>query len=150
MIFDTFENADKYLASFPALGQAVAFVQKFDTETPDGKYEIDGENSFALVQSYETKSAGEVPFEAHKKFADVQILLAGSEQIGVTQDSDLTVKQPFSAETDCALFEAPEEYTSVAMKPGCFLLLLPQDAHQPCVKIAQSMAVKKVVVKIRL
>ncbi len=150
MIYDTFDNVDIYAASCPGLDKAVAFAKGFDLDSPDGKYEIDGEKIFALVQSYESKPAEKVAFEAHKNYADVQIVLAGIEKIGVAQDSDLTVKQAYKSENDCALFEAPANYSSVVMTPEKFVLLLPADAHQPCVAIAEPQAIRKIVVKIRL
>lgn len=148
MIFDKFENAGKYTASYPALSSAISFAQQFDPNSPDGRYEIDGKNLFANVNSYKTQPAEEIPFEAHEKHVDVQILLKGTERIGVTQETNLVVNEPYCEEDDYGLFDDPGESSSVLIKPGYFLLLLPHDAHQPGVTNTEVQDIQKVVVKI--
>ena len=52
---------------------------------PCGKYEIDGERIYVSIQEYETKSYGDCRFETHKRYADIQCILLGREQIWVTE-----------------------------------------------------------------
>lgn len=147
MIFDKFENADKYAASHPYLSRAIAFAQQFDPNSPDGRYEIDGKKFFANVNTYKTEPIEDLPFESHEKHIDVQILLKGTELIGITHET-LTVNEPYCQEDDYSLFDAPAEYSTVLMKPGYFLLLLPHDIHQPGITHNQVEDVQKVVAKI--
>ena len=44
--------------------------------------EVDGEDLFYLLQSYESKPANDTP-EAHKKYVDIQFLISGREKMGV-------------------------------------------------------------------
>ena len=48
----------------------------------DGKIFIDGENMFVNIQTYMTKE--DANYEAHRKYADIQYIISGSEKIGVT------------------------------------------------------------------
>ena len=48
---------------------------------PCGKYVIDGERIYVSIQEYETKSYGDCRFETHKRYADIQCILQGREQI---------------------------------------------------------------------
>ena len=52
---------------------------------PCGKYEIDGEQIYVSIQEYETKSYMDCRFETHKRYADIQCILQGKEQIWVTE-----------------------------------------------------------------
>ena len=49
----------------------------------DGKIFIDGENMFVNIQTYMTKD--DANYEAHRKYADIQYIISGSEKIGVTE-----------------------------------------------------------------
>ena len=57
---------------------------------PCGKYVIDGERIYVSIQEYETKSYGDCRFETHKRYADIQCILQGREQIWVTEQPLLT------------------------------------------------------------
>ena len=50
--------------------------------------EVDGEDLFYLLQSYESKPANDTP-EAHKKYVDIQFLISGREKMGVGALEDM-------------------------------------------------------------
>ena len=57
MIFDKIENLDRY-REFAEYGKLIRdFIKqdKSEQSPAEGRYELDGENLFALVQTYETK-----------------------------------------------------------------------------------------------
>jgi hypothetical protein len=84
MIFDTLKNIDNY----KGLGRvytALEFLAKTDFNTMElGRYELDGDNIFYMVQSYDTDPEKTIS-EAHKKYIDIQFMVKGEELIGVAQ-----------------------------------------------------------------
>ena len=150
MIYDKLENAHLYISSCRGLSQAVAYAQNLDPATPDGRYEIAGKDIYAVVVSYTTQPAVTVPFEAHKKYIDVQFVIRGAELMDVSLDENLEVKTPYSEENDCLLLKAPEHYSSMLMTPGTFAFLYPHDVHRPGCRVDGPVDVRKLVVKIRL
>ena len=80
MIIDKFENLPLYFSCLPGLDKAAEFLA--GENIADGRHEIDGEKIFANVSSYEPKEFnGDMRFEAHKKYADLQAVLEGEERI---------------------------------------------------------------------
>lgn len=80
MIIDKFDNLPLYFSCLPGLDKAAEFLA--GENIADGHYEIDGEKIFANVSSYEPKEFnGDMRFEAHKKYADLQAVLEGEERI---------------------------------------------------------------------
>ena len=112
----------------------------------DGKIFIDGENMFVNIQTYMTKD--DANYEAHRKYADIQYIISGSEKIGVTDYK--------TCSTVIAYYEANDiEFLSgtgndVVLKEGEFVILYPEDAHKPSISINESTQVRKAVVKVLL
>ena len=151
MIYDLIENFEQYTSSLPALKSAIEFIQNFDQNQEDGKYEIDGDRCFAIVSSYNTKPDSEIPFEGHRKYIDVQMLLAGEEKlefIPLKYATATTVE--YNPENDLVFFDVADHASQVILKTGEFITFYPSDLHKPyCnIKADTSVAVRKVVVKI--
>jgi biofilm protein TabA len=150
MIQDTFDRAGLYDSCCENLGRAVEFARNLPPDTPNGRIEIDGEAMFGLVNSYTTKSPEEASFEAHRKYIDVQMLLAGRERIDVTQRTDLPILQPYDENTDAMFYASPPAYTSLLLESGQFIVLFPHDAHRPGLLLDTPSDVRKLVVKIQI
>ena len=152
MIYDTLDNAASYPMG-PAFRKAVEFVKTLNASTPDGSYKIDGDRITARVMSYETQDGAPAKYEVHRKFADLQVLIAGHETVFVRMARGLSVQTPYNAEKDCE-FLSPDEHAAelnVQLFPGYFALLLPQDAHMgKGATCLGKCSLKKVVVKIAL
>ena len=131
------------------LQKGLDWLRKTDLENlADGKYLIDSERIFANVQSYETKITA--PFEAHKKYIDIQILLDGVEELDYINVEGLKVKEAYIPERDIMFFDTPEKVLNrIILETGKFVLLYPHEAHQPQMAYKNIPSkVKKVVVKI--
>jgi YhcH/YjgK/YiaL family protein len=124
------------------------YLQEHDgTRLPLGKTPIDGDQIFALVQDNTTKPKAEGVWEAHRKYIDVQFVAAGVEQMGWAKVDTLTVKKPYDADADYALFDGPGDFLTVPA--GSFTIFFPQDGHIPGVAVNdQPSAVRKIVVKV--
>ena len=150
MILDNLTQASRYHPLSPHFAKAFAFLNKFDGSLKEGRYEIDGENAYALVQRYTTKSAATAQFEAHRRYIDVQFVHAGRETILWASLAALTPTQDYNAEKDYELFSLVPTATPLRLGPGQFAILFPTDGHAPCCEWDAPTAVTKVVVKVKV
>src|SRR5690242_17522410 len=128
MICDQLSQWHRYSSLSPRFANAFAFLETVTADTPTGRQALDGDNLFALVQKYTTRSADKAQFEAHRKYIDIQYLIAGRETILWAPLSKLTaVTQPYDVEKECALFAPVSSATPVRMNPGQFAILFPED-----------------------
>jgi YhcH/YjgK/YiaL family protein len=151
MIFDTLAHASHYDKLSPRFAKAFAHIAQLDAHTPDGRIEVEGDDLFILVQSYDTKPSHEKKFESHRKYADVQVVLAGDEEMHCAPVDMLTPEGVFDEERDFQLYLAFERSSVLRARPGTFIIFLPQDGHMPgCASPAGAMRVKKLVAKVRV
>ena len=108
--------------------EALAFVQSMTVETHDGRYDF-GTDCFVNVMHCDTK-AESAPMEAHEKFIDVQMVLAGEEKIYVVDKAPLAVVTPYDETKDIA-FYAWESAEAVIYRGGEAVILYPAEAHLP-------------------
>ena len=151
MIVDSISNIIKYDALNIKANEIVEFIKKVEElNLEDGKYEILGEDLFALVQTYETKDASECKFETHKKYIDVQYVRQGKEVMNYKLKDQLVVTEDLSEQSDVIFYEDTTDYTSVLVEEGSFALFSTQDGHMPGVKYNHKETVKKIVFKIKI
>ena len=152
MIYDTFEHAACYPYG-PAFQKAVAFAKQVNTDTALGRHEIDGDRMYANVMEYETSADRPVRYEVHRKYADLQAVIAGSETVYARIAEGLAVETPYDPGKDCGFLAADGKSAEVGLQlfPGYFALLFPQDAHMGKGETFLGRnKLKKVVVKIAL
>jgi YhcH/YjgK/YiaL family protein len=148
MIMDELTEWRRYAEVLPGLTQAFEFLEKLDATRPDGRYEIDGNRIYCLVQRYRTKSDN--AFEAHRNYVDVQYIVAGRETILWSPLATLTmVTQPYAADRDVGFFATPATSTPLRLSAGQFAILFPADGHAPCLENDGACDVVKAVVKVR-
>ena len=152
MIFDSLNHSAAYVAVHPLFPAAFEYLSKFDAATPDGKYELDGTRLYAAVQRYDTAPKANKKWEAHRVYADIQFIAAGTEQIFWAPAPGLQTSVPYNEVKDVEFF-APDSVrneASLIVPAGFFAVFLPQDAHQPGCVIGSPESVMKVVMKVRL
>ncbi len=149
MIKDKLVNAETYYGISDRLKQGFEWLKNTDLENlADGRYYIDGEKLFANVQSYETKD--EAPYEAHRKYADIQYMVKGVEKVGVTHYSNCSTETEYNEEKDIEFLECNICDFHEVLEEGDFLVFYPQDAHQPSLNPDKKLNVKKVIVKVEI
>ena len=128
---------------------AFEFLDSITSGAEEKKYEIQGDDIYAVIASYKTKEPHK--FEAHREYVDIQCLLEGQEIIESTALNGLTVDMPYDQEKDVAFYVKTDSRKIIShLMPGIFIAFFPHDAHMPGVAIRNSPAiVKKVVVKIK-
>ena len=144
MIKDNLLYAKLYENVHPLFPAAFAFLKEAMKEKKEvGRYELEG-GAFALVQSYDSKSAENCKIEAHKKFIDIQCVLKGKELFGVADLSTQTMYEDKFEEKDVAFYRG--EVDLLTMTDGDFVIVFPEDAHRP--QQGDGSRVEKVVVKV--
>lgn len=129
-------------------GIALILSGKVD-RLPLGRTEI-SETCYVKVMEYDTKlSAGEMKYEAHRAYADIQYILSGHERCGVAKTAGLAVTDPYDAEKD-VLFGTSSDGGAVTLRSGDWIVFLPDTAHAPSLADPQPSPVRKAVVKVLL
>ncbi|MEI6083775.1 MAG: YhcH/YjgK/YiaL family protein [Verrucomicrobiota bacterium] len=150
MILDELTEWRRYAGLLPGLDKAFEFLEKFDLTRPDGRYELDGDRVYCLVQRYKTKPVDQGVYEAHRKYTDLQFIVAGRETILWAPLTALeTVRTPYVDDKDYALYESIPGSTPLRLSAGQFAILFPADGHAPCLELDGPCDVIKVVVKVR-
>lgn len=147
MILDTLSNAETYLGLHTGFEKAFAFLRRADIGTlAAGKYVIDGDDLFALVQKDPGKTMKDAHLEAHRNYIDIQFLIDGDERTGWKLRNECKdVRQTYIAERDIEFFsDNPSNY--LILKPDMFAVFFPGDAHAPMISNGP---VHKCVVKVR-
>ena len=115
-----------------------------------GKYEVDGENLFYIVDEYETKPVQEGRLEIHRKYLDIQYIVSGEECIGVAPLEGLTEETVYDGKRDLAFYKFEPSMSKLHLKQGMFAIFWPNEPHMPGRSINKTEMVKKIVVKIRM
>ncbi len=133
----------------PRFHQALAMLANTDLEQLAlGRHDLDGDKLFVLVQEYTTKAESAGRWEAHRRYADIQLIVRGRERIGIAALEQMTVDVPHDETKDVALFTGAGDW--LTMTPGRFAIFFPQDVHLPCSELGGGQPVRKVVVKVAL
>lgn len=149
MIIDKIENAHLYKGLGNRIQKAFEYINKTDLiNIKPGKYEIDGENIFALINEYKTKPESEGKLEAHRKYIDVQYVISGEELIGYTPLGNQIILEPYKEENDVEFFKGEKSFTKVS--EGMFAIFFPEDVHMPWIITGKISFVKKLVIKVRV
>ena len=165
MIYDHIKNIGLYKGLSDALDTALEFIAGAQLPMDNGTTLL-AHGVKAIVSEYVTKpvaepvevtggaSVGELveppkQYEAHIKYADVQFLLAGSEDIRCCPIEFLEPAGEYDEASDCRFYVAqPGSGFALRLGAGYFAVLFPDDGHMPGLAVGEPGAVKKVVVKV--
>lgn len=146
MIFDTIDNAAQYFPLHPHFEAAFNWLKE-NPDAAEGRYEIDGDDCFVMIQLPTGGGKDNPTLEAHNQYLDIQLVLEGRDEIGWKPRADCTqVTQPYSSENDCELWGEGSDFYMV-LEPGSFAVFYPQDAHAP---LSGEGPLKKAVFKLRV
>ena len=126
MIYDSIQHIEAYRGIHPGVYRGLEILRDTDfSKLEDKRYEVDGEDLFFFVQSYESKPANDTP-EAHRKYIDIQYVISGEEKMGVGPLDEITLAN------------------------GRFAVLWPGDAHAPGIAVGQPAPCRKCVIKVKV
>ncbi len=134
-------NSDKFKVAFE-------FLENTDLcALEPGKITLE-KGVFVSVQKYKTLPEAECKYETHENYFDIQYIASGKEYIGVVSREGLTEKAPYNPEKDITFYSTPENTSKLLLLPGDFVIVGPEDAHQPKCAVNKPEDVIKIVVKV--
>ncbi|MBA6153214.1 YhcH/YjgK/YiaL family protein [Gelidibacter maritimus] len=149
MILDKIENANLYKSIHPGIKKALNYIENTNfNDLPMGKHEIEGNDLFVIFKEYATKQVDGNLLESHRKYIDVQYIVDGVEQMGVTMHTGQDPKKAYDAVDDYMLFDEP--YDIITVNKGMFAIFFPNDIHMPDITTGDPSQVKKAVIKVKI
>jgi biofilm protein TabA len=150
MIADTLKNLNSYKGLSNNFKTAIAFIlrQDLDRLTPK-RFEIDGDKVYGFVveRSLEKKPKY---WEAHRMYADIQLLLDGNERIGWRPLAGKEIPAfVYDDQKDIEFFEDLKG-VDFDLSEGDFMIFLPQDMHLPDCPVFAGSHSRKLVVKVKI
>lgn len=104
---------------------------------------------FAIEQAYDTKDRADSFFETHRKFIDVQILVAGEETMEVFDVSRASVREPYREDRDLIAYHDVANASLIRLLPGHAAIYFPNDVHMGGLRSgANTVLVRKSVLKL--
>jgi YhcH/YjgK/YiaL family protein len=130
VIFDRYGALSRYAALGANFETAIRFLSG---RTPDsfspGKMAIDGENVYASVREADL-TGRQMRWEAHRRYADIQVLLDGGEDIYCAPEGELEPSVPYDGGRDVEFYQSAPG-VRFRLKPGDFLIFFPGEPHAP-------------------
>lgn len=150
MIYDTIAHIAAYRGISANMDRAIDAILATDfAALPAERFEIDGDNVYFFIQEPDLRSPAQAQFEAHRRYADIQIAISGGEDIGYMPTEQVASWKAYDTEKDIVFSDVEEKGVSLPLNAGSFMILFPQDAHMPCLKNAND-GVRKAVFKVKM
>lgn len=147
MILDSLQNASLYYALNPFFEKAFNYLNETDFTTMEpGRYDIQGDDLFAIVSEAAGIKKADAKLEVHRKYWDIQFIVSGTDHMGwKAMPGCSEVHSEYNVEKDFALF-SDKAQTWFDVLPGNFTIFFPTDAHAP---MTTEETVRKVVLKVK-
>lgn len=146
MIVDRLQHAERYAELHGRFAAAFEYLRRPEIgEMANGRYAIDGDDLFVIVERLEGRGRDGARVEYHRQYIDIQFVIDGTEQIGWIPTTDCrSGAQPYDPQRDVG-FYADAPATWLSLPSGTFAIFFPEDSHAP---LAGSGPVHKAVVKV--
>jgi YhcH/YjgK/YiaL family protein len=147
MIVDHIDNWRLYSGAHSLFSIGFECLQDTDwSNVADGRFEISGDDVFAIVDRRIGKGKQTAALEVHRRYIDIQYMVRGRDVMGYRALTDCYSPETFDVDRDVAfLGERPQSWFDV--KQNCFAIFYPTDAHAP---MGTTEEFHKVVVKVRV
>ena len=147
MISDVLANADRYAPVHPLFAECFAFLRHTDLDAlPVGRQPLGSRGCTVIVNVAKLKTKEVARLEGHRAFIDIQYMVAGEELIGYAPRAHCAEISDDVA-NDFQELQGTAEFQT--LRPGCFAIYFPEDAHQPSIGTgAHTGPVRKIVIKV--
>lgn len=143
-----FETAWAYVAELLRAGSPFHARLSAMAAGESKKHEL-ANGVLAIEQAYTTKARSDGFFESHRKYIDIQLIVAGEEVLEVVDVSRAKVKEAYDAERDLIVYHDTTAASALRLPAGHAAIFFPEDVHMPCMQVeGRSSAVWKSVLKI--
>jgi YhcH/YjgK/YiaL family protein len=146
---DTFVKIKKYLLN--SLNQKTKEYKRIHN-LPIGSFERFDlfDDVFAVEQTFKTKNRNDCFFESHKYHVDIQMIISGTEQMELTNISNLIEKESYNKETDFIIYNITDISSKIVLQNRNIAVFYPNDAHMGIAKYKEENLIYKTVVKVPL
>ncbi|MDR1985096.1 MAG: YhcH/YjgK/YiaL family protein [Prevotellaceae bacterium] len=148
MIIDSILGLERYRRMNEGFEKAFKFLRSNDiTKLEIGRYDIDGDNVYAMVSENNLKNIEDAKLEVHDSYIDIQVPVSANETFG-WKDRTLcnTGEGKYDDENDIAFFDDEPEVFCV-VNPLQIVIFFPNDAHAPLIGNGK---LKKIVIKVKI
>ena len=133
------------------LEAGLEFLERTDLASlPLGRHAISGDDVYAIAMKASSRAPESAQFESHRDYIDIQCLLSGEEMIAVLPVGQLVVATPYDPAKDITWHPIPPRYVALAVPPGHFVVLFPDEGHLPLCHAGGPHELHKVVVKVKV
>lgn len=148
LIIDTLSQTSRYALLHPLFSRVFDFVRTARlTALPAGRMTLDGERLSVSIDHTEGRGRDRARLEAHRRYIDIQITIAGTEHIGWRPL--VRCRKPdaaFDADRDIGFFDDRPD-TWLVVPEEHFVIFFPDDAHAP---LAGEGPISKAIVKVQV
>lgn len=148
LISDNWEKIDPSLAE--RCLNAANYLSQLNEEALSIGRHIVNDGFYYNVIEYQTSGEKDKPFESHRKYVDIQLLLDGEEIMQTTDISRLEVADEYDDEKDFVLYKAIDYVASTILRPDSIMILYPRDAHRSMSLYGVAKNIKKIVGKVKI
>ena len=139
-----------YAKVHPDFARAFEDIKKIAAaNTEVGKYIVEEDKYFYMVQEYEAKLEADAKFEMHEKFIDIQFIIEGEEEIRFDVPENL--KPGIEPKGDNIFFAIESDTCDTAvLEAGELAIIFPGEPHAPGIRHSENKKnVRKIVFKIK-
>jgi YhcH/YjgK/YiaL family protein len=112
------------------------------------KHEL-ADGVFAIEQAYDTKPRAEGFFESHRKYIDIQVIVAGEETMEVADVVRASVREPYVEPRDLIVYSDVATASALRLRTGEAAVFFPADVHMPSLRTGEAaVLVRKTVLKV--
>jgi YhcH/YjgK/YiaL family protein len=151
MIFDQLDSAGLYGGLGQRIAKGLALLADPAVRGGDvGRYEVDGDALFYMIQEYQTQPVEDGRLEIHQTYMDIQYVVSGTECMGYAPLDGLKPHTPYDGEKDVAFYDNSPVLNRLVFQTGMFVIFWPNEPHLPGRSIDKAETVKKIVIKVRM
>ncbi len=149
MILSNLSDTKNYTYLNTSFRKALNFLKKNDfSKFINGRYEIDGDRIYAMVNEYNPKTFEDILWEAHDQYADIHYICVGEERIGISDINKLEKISEYIPEKDATFYKGTGQF--ISLKKGEFMIIFPKEPHVTGLVSELVTKIKKIVVKVRI
>ena len=134
----------------PAIIRGIQALQEIDLARLEaGRYGLEGDDLFYVVQDAVPRTVDEIRPEAHFVYTDVHITIGASERYSFSlPEAGLATTERPVAGSDVAYYPTPTNESFFKLDPGAFVVFWPGELHRTCLAVTDKATFRKVVIKV--
>lgn len=132
----------------PRLKELIERGLKLDDGTVTGKFELDGSKITVTFSNDNLEPASMRRLEVHAAFADIQIVLQGTEKYGYLAGTSLKHVEDRLEKDDVAFADIKEQCSYRDLRAGDAVVFLPGEYHKPLCATDECACVRKAIFKV--